>query len=92
MKQRANRSLHTWEERLVSFERDMDFYMEEPVSCCDTCIFEEEIASCRMCLRDVQNILPEERVSGLKSRIFHMERKLQVLKDREKNAWTVSLF
>ena len=92
MKNRASRSLHAWEDRLASFEKEMDFYMEEPVSCCDTCLFEEELASCRMCLRDVQRLLPDERFSKIRSRILCMERKLDVLKNREKNAWAVGPF
>lgn len=91
MRNEANLSLSTCEDRLVSFEKEMDFYVEDPLYCCDTCFFEEKLASCRMCLREVQGSLSEEGFSRLRSRIGHVERKLDLLKARERSPWTAGL-
>lgn len=88
MKNKADRSLSIWEDRLASFEKEMDIYVEDPLFCCDTGFFEEELASCRMCLGDVQRLFPEEGCESLRSRILHVERKLDVLKARERFPWS----
>lgn len=88
MRNRENRSLSVWEGRLAVFEEELDIYMEDPVFCCDTAFFEEELASCRMSLRDVVRFVPEERCAGLRSRILHVERKLAALKERERSTWS----
>jgi hypothetical protein len=44
-----------------------------------------------MCLRDVQRFLPEERFVTIRSRILHVERKIDFLKTRERYPWSANL-
>lgn len=90
MNTEASQSLSEWEGRLVRLEKEVDFYMEDPLPCCDMVFFEEELASCRMYLREARASCPEDRYARITSLILHVERKLDILKAREQYPWSAS--